>query len=311
MIVMGIDVSKKHLDVHVRGPGLGFRVQNDPDGWVELVAKCREMRVDLVVSEATGGYERELMFTLAKNDIPCVVVNARQVRDFAKATGRLAKTDKIDASVIAHFGDAMHLEPRPMPNEELQELEAMVNRRRQLVNMRSMEMTRRQTCPESQSASVERHINYLSKEIDDQDDQFRRFIESSSIWREKDDLLQSVKGIGPVVACTLIALLPELGQLTRKQIAALVGVAPYNNDSGKRKGRRKTWGGRAPVREVLYMGVVAAVRFNPQLKCFYQRLVHNGKEKKLALVACMRKMLTWLNAMVRDNKKWTPELLAP
>jgi len=307
---VGIDVSKDQLDVAVRPTQKRWSVANDSTGLAQLVTELQQLESPLVVLEPTGGYERELVSSLVRAKVCFVVVNARQVRDFAKALGKLAKTDRIDADVLAHFGDAVRPEPRLLPDEDTAELDALITRRRQLVEFRAAEMARKHLAPEVVRPSIDKVIDFLTKQIDDVDGRFRKLLRSTPAWREKDDLLQSIPGIGPIVSCTLLAQLPELGRLNRKKIAALAGVAPFNNDSGKRRGTRQTWGGRATLRSVLYMAAVTGARHNPVLKRFYQRLIALGKEPKVALVACMRKMLVWANAMLRDGKKWNPAQLA-
>ena len=259
--------------------------------------------------EPTGGYEARIVQELLTAKLPVVVVNARQVRNFAQALGRLAKTDRIDADVLAHFGEAIRPEIRSFPDADRLELEALVNRRRQLVDMRAGEVKRKQTAPNHVHANIDQVIEFLDKQIDAIDDDIQKLIKKTPAWREADELLQSVPGVGPVLSSTLTALVPELGTLNRKQIAALVGVAPFNNDSGKGQGKRTTWGGRAPVRAVLYMAASIARRFNPVIASMYDRLTQAGKVPMVALVACMRKLLTILNAMKRDNRVWTPKLL--
>ena len=248
---------------------------------------------------------------LAAAKLPVAVVNARQVRSFAQATGRLAKTDRIDADVLAHFAEAIRPEIREIPDEKLLELEALVNRRRQLVDMRANETKRKQTAPKRVHSNIQEVIEFLDSQLADIDDDMQKLIKTTPAWREADDLLQSVPGVGPVLAVTLTALVPELGKLDRKEIAALVGVAPFNRDSGSHAGKRTTWGGRAPVRAVLYMAAIAARRYNPTLATMYNRLTAAGKTPMVALVACMRKLLTILNAMKRDSRPWSPPSLLP
>jgi transposase len=307
---VGIDVSKKHLDVAVRPSGTRRRVDNDPEGHLAIVNLLRELGPVLVVVEPTGGYETALVCALIEAKIAVAVVNARQIRDFAKSRGKLAKTDRIDADMLACFGEANRPEPRPVPDEQTRQLEALVSRRRQLVDMRAMEMTRKELAPKAVRPSIDSVIEFLSKQIDDGDKGIKKLIDSNSIWRAKDNVLESVKGVGRVVAASLIALLPELGHLNRKKIAALVGVAPFNNDSGNKRGRRSIWGGRAAVRSVLYMAAVVARTHNPLIRTLYERLTGRGKPPKVALVACMRKLLTVLNAMLRDGRPCTPALAA-
>jgi transposase len=308
-VFVGIDVSKRSLDVAVRPSGKQSRVSNDAERHMAIVEMVRGQAV-LVVLEPTGGYEMSLVAALVEAKVQVAVVNARQVRDFAKSRGKLAKTDRVDAQMLACFAEANRPEPREMPSEETRGLEALVNRRRQLVDMRAMEMARRDLAPKIVRPSLEKVIKLLSEEIAETDRDLGTRIRTNSAWRAKDDLLQSVKGVGPVLSRTLMALLPELGTLDRKQVAALVGVAPFNNDSGAKRGRRTCWGGRAPVRSVLYMATVVAATHNPVIAAVYKRLTSRGKLVKVALVACMRKLLTMLNAMVRDGRTWTPPSLA-
>ncbi len=259
--------------------------------------------------EPTGGYEIGAVQALARAGLPVVVVNARQMRQFAQATGRLAKTDGIDADVIAHFGEAIRPELRPLPDETHRQLEAIVSRRRQLIDMRASERKRKQIAPKVVHPSIDCVIKFLTQQIDDIDDELGKLMRSTPLWREADDLLQSVPGVGPVLAATLTAMLPELGTLNRKQIAALVGVAPLHNDSGTRTGRRSTWGGRSAVRSVLFMATLTARRTNPPLKAFHTRLIEPDKPKMVAIVAVMRKLLTMLNAMVRSGRHWAPQII--
>jgi transposase len=308
MFTVGIDVSKAKLDVAVRPSGERFMFSNDEDGLRELVKRLQKIAPERVVLEPTGGYEATVVEALASATLPVIVVNARQIRDFAKATGRLAKTDKIDADVIAHFAEAVKPEFRPLPDEAQRELEALVTRRRQLVDMRAGEMKRMQTAKRVVKPNIEEVIRFLDKQIDDLDDDLKKALRSTPLWRENDNLLQSVPGVGPVLSETLIALVPELGKLDRKQIASLVGVAPLNNDSGSRKGKRSTWGGRAAVRAVLYMAARSASRYNPMIKAFFDRLEARGKSDMVTIVACMRKLLVTLNAMMRDRRPWAPPL---
>jgi transposase len=303
---VGIDVSKKQLDVLVRPTGELWSVTNDEPGIQDLVAKLAERRPTLVVLEATGGLQVAAVTALALRGVPVAVVNPRQVRDFAKALGRLAKTDAIDAEVLARFAEAVRPEPRPIPTEQAVQLEGLLTRRRQLVEMVTAETNRHSACRVARvRRGIEEHIAWLRKQVTDVDDELDGAIRGSAVWREKDDLLQSVPGVGPVVSRTLLVELPELGQLNRKKIAALVGVAPMNRDSGTRRGHRHIWGGRAAVRGVLYMAALVATRHNPLFKAFYQGLLRRGKLKKVALVACMRKLLTTLNAMARAGTRWS------
>lgn len=304
---VGIDVSKPRLDVHVRPSGESWSVANDAQGHSELVRKLGGMSPTLVVVEATGGYQATVVAELGASAIAVAVVNPRQVRDFAKATGRLAKTDAIDAAVLARFAESIRPEPRPMPDELTVELQALVTRRRQLIDMRTAETNRLETCRVLPvRRNIQKMINMLTKQIGKVDDDLDTTIRNSPLWREREDLLSSAIGVGPTTARTLLTQLPELGSLNRREIAALVGVAPFNDDSGKRRGARSIRGGRADVRAVLYMATVVAVRFNPQLQTVYARLLAAGKAKKVALIACARKLLTILNAMMRTNTPWRP-----
>jgi transposase len=302
-VFVGIDVSKKKLDVAVRPSGTTYHFANDAEGIAKLVETIKSAGA-LVVLEPTGGYETELVCALVEAKIQPAVVNARQLRDFAKSRGILAKTDRVDAQVIALFGELHNPEPRIQPDEGTRELEALVLRRRQLVDMRAAEKARAQICNKKIRPRIVHMIDLISKQIDDVDGELRKHVNNSTEWKAKAELLESVKGVGRVVAVTLLALLPELGKLNRKQIAALVGVAPFNRDSGIKRGRRSIWGGREAVRSVLYMSATVAATHNVTIAALYQRLSAKGKEHKVALVACMRKLITVLNAMVRDGKAW-------
>jgi transposase len=305
MMFVGIDVSKHRLDVHVRPSGEEWSVSNDAKGHEELVRKLATLSPTLVVLEATGGYQAAVAAELGANKLAVAVVNPRQVRDFAKATGRLAKTDAIDAAALAHFAESIRPEPRPMPDELTLELQALVARRRQLIDMRTAESNRLDTCRmEPVRRSIQKIINVLTKQIEKVDDDIDTTIKGSPLWREREDLLSSAIGVGLTTARTLLTQLPELGKLNRREVAALVGVAPFNDDSGKRSGVRRIRGGRGEVRSVLYMATIAAVRHNPQLRSMYQRLLARGKLKKVALIACARKLLTILNAMMKTNTPW-------
>jgi transposase len=308
MVHVGIDVSKERLDVAVRPSGERFTVGNDEPGWSQLCKRLAKLKPERIVLEPTGGYELRVVQALVTAKLPAVVVNARQIRQFAQALGRLAKTDSIDAEVLAHFGEAVKPEIRAVPDETHRELEALVGRRRQLVEMRASEMKRKQTAPAVVHGSIDAVIEVLSKQIDDIDDDLQRVVRSVPGWREADERNTSIPGVGRVLSTTMTALVPELGKLNRKQIASLVGVAPHNKDSGKSEGKRVTWGGRAPVRAVLYMASLCAIRFNPAIRAFRDRLIAKGKAPQLVVVACMRKLLTILNAMARDAKRWNPQL---
>ncbi len=305
-VFVGIDVSKKSLDVaSVGAKAEAFSTSNDQSGIDSLVAQLRDWKPALVVLEATGALEGPCASALAATGMPVVVVNPRQVRDFAKATGRLAKTDRIDAEVLALFGEAVRPEVRPLPDAESRRLEALCARRRQLVEMLTAEQNRLGSANEAVRFHVEAHIRWLKAQLKDVDRDLKKAIQGTPAWREKDELLRSFKGgVGPVLCSTLIGELPELGKLNRKEIAALVGVAPLNRDSGTLRGRRSTWGGRASIRRALYMSALVASRHNPVIRVFYERLRAAGKPAKTALTACMRKLLVILNAMVRDATPW-------
>ena len=301
---VGIDVAQATLDVALRPGGEHWQVPNDELGRAELVRRLQVQPVALVVLEATGGLETSVAAALGMAPLPVVVVNPRQVRDFAKATGRLAKSDRLDAEVLAHFAEAVHPEPRPLPDDQMRALAALLDRRRQLVEMLTAERNRLQRALAVVQERLEAHIQWLEAELRDVDKELRQAIQKSPLWRAKEKLLRSVPGVGPVLATTLLADLPELGRLDRKEIAALVGVAPLNRDSGTLKGKRTTWGGRAKVRTALYMGTLSATRWNKVIKSFYARLRAAGKSFKVAMTACMRKLLTILNAMVKHGTYW-------
>jgi transposase len=307
---VGIDVSKARLDVAVRPTGARWQVANHETGYEELVKVLQELKPRRIVVEATGGYEIGVVAALASVSLPVAIVNPRQVRDFAKSLGRLAKTDKIDAQVLAHFAEAIRPELRPLPDEQTRQLQAWLLRRRQLIEMLVMEKNRLAQTHKQLRDRVQEHIAWLEAELDDIDENLRDSLQNSPVWREQEDLLRSVPGVGPVLSVTLLAELPELGKLNRKQIAALVGVAPFNRDSGKLRGKRAIWGGRASVRTALYMATLSARRFNPVIRSFYERLITAGKPVKVALTACMRKLLTILNAMMRSGTHWQPRVPA-
>lgn len=304
---IGIDVAKAQLDIALRPSGERWAVPNDAGGVATLVDRVQTLKPTLIVLEATGGLERAVTSALATAGLPVVVVNPRQVRDFARATGQLAKTDVLDARALAHFADVIRPAPRPLPDAQRQELRALLGRRQQLVGMRTAEQNRLAGVSQRLTKDITAHIAWLNAGIATLDDALETLLRASPLWRENDDLLQSAKGIGPVSAHTLLLELPELGTLTRQQIAALVGVAPLNCDSGTLRGKRTIGGGRAHVRTVLYMSTLVATRFNPQIKTFYQRLLAAGKVKKVALTACMRKFLTILNAMLKHRTPWQPQ----
>lgn len=300
----GIDVAKASLDLAERPAGTHARHANDAAGIAAICARLREQSPTLVVLEATGGLEVPLAAALAVAGLPVAEVNPRQVRDFAKAVGQLAKTDALDAHLLARFAEVVRPEPRPLPDADAQNLSAVLARRQQVIAILVAEQQRLPTTTAILRPRVEAHIAWLRQERDELDRELRRQIRASPAWREDDDLLQSVPGIGPVLATTLIAELPELGRLNRKQIAALVGVAPLNCESGIVRGRRIIWGGRARVRAALWMGTLVAVQRNPAIRAFYDRLVDARKPKKVALTACMHKLLLVLNALLRQRIPW-------
>jgi transposase len=309
---IGIDVSKKRLDGAHRPSEERWTEANDGPGIARLVARVREAAPELVVLEATGGYEAVVATELATAGIAVAVVNPRQVRDFAKALGILAKTDRIDAAVLARFAEVVHPEPRPLSDEAQQQLEALMLRRRQLVEMLGAERNRLDKCRVAVvRQDIEQTIKWLERRLKDIDRDLDRAIQSSPIWRARDRLFQGIPGVGRVTVAVLLADVPEIGTLNRKQIAALVGVAPFNNDSGQRTGgKRCIWGGRAGARATLYMAALVATRSNHVFRPFYARLLAAGKPKKVALVACMRKLLVMLNAMARDARPWRHALAA-
>ena len=307
-IFVGIDVSKNQLDYALR-PGNTFgSVDNNAEGISELVGKFKKVKPRLIVLESTGGLETEVVIALALENLPVVVVNPRQVRDFARSTGELAKTDRIDAHTQAHFAEAIRPPIRPLPDEQTRRLLALASRRRQIIGMLVAEKNRIHTAHKHTEQRILEHIAWLEKELQDIDSDLRSAIESSPVWREKDERLRCVPGVGSVVSITLLVELPELGQLNRKQIAALVGVAPLNKDSGGAHGKRIIWGGRAAVRKMLYMAALSAIRCNPVIRKFYERLIAAGKPAKVALVACMRKLLTILNAILKNKSSWNPNI---
>jgi transposase len=304
-VFVGIDVSKERLDVHVRPTGESFVVARDDEALAGLVERLRPRRTRLVVLEATGALHVRVAAALAAGGLPVAVVNPRQVRDFARATGRLAKTDRLDAEAIARFAEAVRPEPRPLPDAAAQTPAALVARRRELVALRTAE----KNCLRQAEAAwvrrdLEASIDALAGRIAAIDQEVDQHVKGSPIWRARENLLKSVPGVGPTVARTLIAELPELGRLSRRKIAALVGVAPLNRDSGTLRGKRIIWGGRPAVRAILYMAAVSAARCNPAVAASYKRLRSTGKPAKVALTACMRKLLTILNAIARDQQPW-------
>jgi transposase len=307
---VGIDISKDRLDVYIRPQGESFSEPYTDHGIGSLVKHVVKVNPEVVLLEATGGYETQIVAALAQAKIPVVVINPRQVRDFAKATGRLAKTDQIDAQVLARFAEAIRPEPRLLADEDQRELAALMSRHCQLVEMIAMEKNRTHTTTAIVRGHIEAHISWLRTQLKDVDRQLDDFIGKNPAFQRKVELVKSVPGVGPALSKALVSYLPELGVITRKEIAALVGVAPFNSDSGKHKGKRIIWGGRKHIRSILYMGALVATRYNRVIRTFYQRLLAAGKLKKVALTACMRKMLTILNAMVKTGTPWKENLKA-
>ena len=309
-LYLGVDVSKAYLDYAYYGSNKSERVDNQPGGIATLVAECKERQVTLVVVEATGALERPLVAALLSAGVPTALVNPRQVRDFAKALGRLAKTDKIDAHTLAHFAYTVKPRVHVLPSEEAQVLEALLTRRNQLIEMQVTERLRLSTVHATQREGLEKHIEWLKDAIATIDTELDQAIQQSETWKAKDKLLRSVPGVGRILSTALLGWLPELGVLSGKQIAALVGVAPFNRDSGQMRGRRMIQGGREQIRSLLYMAALSATRFNPVIASFYSRLIQAGKPAKVALTACMRKLLTILNAMVKHNTTWRAPAIA-
>lgn len=307
-LFVGIDVAKATLDIALRPSEQLWQIIYDDAQIEALVIQLSELSPTLIVVEATGGLERILVAALVAANLPVVVINPRLARDFAKAIGRLAKTDRIDAQVLAHYGEAIRPSRRPLPDADTQQLRALVDRRRQLMDMMSAEQSRLNTSSARIRDAIEYHLTWLRQQVGRLDEDLDGMLKASSLWREYDAILQSTPGVGPVLSRTLISQLPELGDLNRKEVAALVGVAPFNRDSGTWRGRRTIWGGRATVRAVLYMSTLVATRYNPVIREFYERLLVSGKVKKVALIACMRKLLTILNAMIKHQQQWQPRV---
>lgn len=301
---VGLDIAKAQIDVCVLPSGETWRVAHDEAGLTLLIARLTPLTPALVVLEATGGYATRVTTALALAQVPVAVVNPRQVRDFAKALGRLAKTDAIDAAVLARFAERIRPAVRALPDEAQQELVARVTRRRQLLDMLTAERNRLGTARPSVRAGLRQHIRWLERRLAETDADLATTIHQSPLWRAQEDLLRSVPGIGPTTSTLLLALLPELGSRSRREVASLVGVAPLNRDSGPRRGTRRVWGGRATVRGPLWMATLVAARYNPVIRAFYQRLRAAGKPARLALVAAMRKLLTILNAMLKHQQPW-------
>lgn len=301
---VGIDVAKATLECAVLPTGESWQLANEDAAFAALVAKLRDVAPERIVLEATGGFEHGVVAALAAAQLPVVVANPRQVRDFGRSCGQLAKTDRIDARLLALFAARVQPALRPLPSEAAQALDALLTRRRQLLEMLTAERNRLGFARGAVRRDIDQHIRWLQKRVKDVDRELEAAVQASPVWRATEDLLRTVPGVGRVLSCTLIGELPELGQLTRKQIAALVGVAPHARDSGTLRGKRMVWGGRAPIRAVLYMAALVATKFNPVIRSFYQRLRRVGKPAKVALTACMRKLLTILNAIMRSGEPW-------
>ena len=305
---LGIDVSKARLDVYCRPEGLTWHQPNDLSGIAALVERLHQLAPTLVVLEATGGYEIPVVAALVAVGVPVAVINPRQARDFAKALGQLAKNDRLDAAILAHFAEALRPAPRPLPDAEVRSLDALLTRRRQLLEMLTMEQNRLGSCTDAPvRADLQTHLAWLSERLRSSEKDLHEAVRASPVWRAKDELLQSIKGIGPVASQTLLAALPELGTVTNQQAAALAGLAPSDDDSGTRRGGRHVRGGRACVRSVLYLAALSAVRYNPALRAFQERLQRRGKKAKVILTAVARKLLVVANAVLRDGRRWSPE----
>lgn len=308
-VFVGLDVSKAHLDLAIHPSGETWQVDHDDAGIAQVVQRLRDLAPTSVVMEATGGLETVVAVALTTADVRVAVVNPRQVRAFAKATGRLAKNDRLDAQVLAHFGEAVRPPARPLPDAATRRLNSLVTRRRQLVSMLTAEQNRRARTPAGVTQrDIDVHIAWLRRRLKGVDGLMRGALKESPVWQAKDELLRGVPGVGPILSTTLLAELPELGHLPRRQIAALVGVAPFNRDSGTLRGRRQVWGGRAPVRQMLYLGTLSATRCNPVIRSFYERLRAGGKTPKVALTACMRKLLVICNAVCQHQTMWDPTM---
>lgn len=303
---VGIDVSKATLDLWLYPSGKNWQAEHSPAGMSALAEELVALEPVVVVIEATGGLEVSLAVALGSAGLPVTVVNPRQVRDFARATGRLAKTDKLDAQVLAQFGAVVQPPVRPLPDAARRELRALVTRRQQLLEMITAEKNRMRRTTPGVRHRIEVNVRWLQAQLKELDRDQGDFLRSSPLWQEEAKLLRSVPGVGPIVTATLIARLPELGSLNRQEVAALVGVAPFNRDSGTFRGKRKVWGGRGPLRTALYMAALVATRYNPILREFYQRLCAAGKPKKVALTACLRKLLVILNSMIKHRRPWNP-----
>ncbi len=308
--MIGVDVSKDKLDVAVRPDGERWQTANSEEAFPELIARLKALEPELIIIEATGGLERAVVAAMAAADLPVAMINPRQAREFARATGRLAKTDQIDADDLAFFGEAIRPEVRPLPEADVQELSALNARRQQLVEMITAERNRLHTALPPARPSLREHIRWLEREKERIESKLQRRIDQNVTLRRKFKIMCSAKGVGPATSFSLLSDLPELGKVNRKEIAALVGVAPFNRDSGRWRGKRTTWGGRASVRSALYIAALSASRHNPVIQAFYERLLEAGKPKKVALPACMRKLVVILNAMIKNGTMWDPNYAA-
>ena len=303
---VGIDIAKDHLDVHVLPVGTSLHVSNDDSGFEQLLEFLKPYKIDRVILEATGKLEAPVAAALNLAHVPVAIVNPRQVRDFAKSTGQLAKTDRIDARILAEFARRVPIELRPLKDEQTQGFEDLLARRRQLVQMIAAEKNRLTRARGRALTDIRAHIAWMEKRLPRIDDDLQQAIKASPLWRERDALFQSVPGAGPGLSLTLLINLPEIGSLSHRALSKLVGIAPLNNDSGLKRGRRGIWGGRAVVRRMLFMSVISGLRYNPVLKAYYQKLRAAGKPAKVALVACMHKLLRILNAIARSGVPWEP-----
>lgn len=308
--MVGVDVSKEKLDVAVRPDGERWQTANSEEAFPELIARLKALEPELIIIEATGGLERAVVAAMVAADLPVAMINPRQAREFSRATGRLAKTDQIDADDLAFFGEAIRPEVRPLPEADVQELSALNARRQQLVEMTTAERNRLHTALPAARPSLREHIRWLEREKERIESKLQRRIDQNVTLRRKFKIMCSAKGVGPATSFSLLSDLPELGKVNRKEIAALVGVAPFNRDSGRWRGKRTTWGGRASVRSALYMAALSASRHNPVIRAFYERLLEAGKCKKVALTACMRKLVVILNAMIKNGTMWDPNYAA-
>jgi len=303
-IFVGIDVSKTRLDISIGGGHEYWQVANEERGFMKLIERLRSLHPTLIVLEATGGLELPLVAEIASAGLPIAVVNPKRIRDFARSVGQLAKTDKLDARIIAQFAQMVRPGVRHLRTEEEEHLTALLTRRMQVIEMLTAEKNRSYSTRQVMKGVLQRHIEWLQDDLKKLDQTIAEFIQQSPLWSGKEKVLRSVPGIGPVTGATILANLPELGTLNRQKIAALVGVAPVNKDSGKKCGKRRVFGGRAVVRRTLYMAALSATKCNPKIKPFYENLICRGKEKKVALTACMRKLLVILNVMVKNNEVW-------